>query len=173
MPQSIAIGLLVLGGVLLLVAVTGGKFKIFGAEVDSAVSSAPVRLTAGLLGIAFVLTSLAQARLTGTSPSQAPANSQPTPSSSPDSGSAGQLAAGSESLSAPSRKPKSATSNDEYAVVFDPPSNVRVAPAKTSDVLCSVTAKTSIRILGAEGDWYQTDICDGRPGYIYRNQVKF
>lgn len=152
MPQSIAIGLLVLGGVLLLVAVTGGKFKIFGAEVDSAVSSAPVRLTAGLLGIAFVLTSLSQAKLGGTSPGQA---------------------TGSDSSSTPSQKPKSTTSNDEYAVVFDPPSNVRAAPTKTSDVLCSVTAKTSIRILGAEGDWYRTDICDGRTGYIYRNQVKF
>jgi hypothetical protein len=172
MPQSIAIGLLVLGGVLLLVAVTGGRFKIFGAEVDSAVSSAPVRLTAGLLGVAFVLTSLAQARLGGTSPVQAPANNQPAPSSSTNSGSAGQ-AKGPESSATPSQKPESVTSSDEYAVVFDPPSNVRVAPTKTSDILCSVTARTSIRILGAEGDWYRTDICDGRTGYIYRNQVKF
>jgi hypothetical protein len=203
MPQSIAIGLLVLGGVLLLVAVTGGKFKIFGAEVDSAVSSTPVRFLAGVLGVAFVLTSLTQNKLGGDSIGQTPA-SNPAASSSPASGSSAPASglpsssdpsglqapqsipvitksqpADSESNStfdtpsASNSNPKSVTSANEFGIVFDPPSNVRVAPSAASGILCSVTSKTSIRILGSDGNWYQTDICDGRVGYIHRSQFKF
>src|SRR6516162_7913373 len=58
MPQSISIGLLVLGGVLLLVAIIGGNFKIFGAEVSERISSGPLRVFAGLLGIFFVFLAL-------------------------------------------------------------------------------------------------------------------
>jgi cytoskeletal protein RodZ len=65
------------------------------------------------------------------------------------------------------------TSASEYAIVFDPPTNVRVAPDTSASTLCSVTAKTSIRLLGSEGNWYQTDICGGKMGYIHRSQVKF
>jgi hypothetical protein len=198
MPQSIAIGLLVLGGVLLLVAVTGGKFKIFVAEVDSPVSNTPVRILAGVLGIAFILASLMQGNIGGSTPAQANASDQstsPTPSLTNQPNSAatsepksfrgslpipvaqkGQAADSSDASDTPSASnpsPKSVVSSNEYAVVFDPPSNIRVAPSKSSETLCSVTAKTAIRILGTEGNWYQTDICDGRVGYIYRNQVKF
>jgi hypothetical protein len=203
MPQSIAIGLLVLGGVLLLVAVTGGKFKIFVAEVDSPVSNTPVRVLAGVLGVAFILTSLVQGNIGGSTPAQTSANNPSASPSSPASGSTSQpnSAPASEPKSAPGPQPipvsqngqaadsdssnasdtpsasnpspKSAVSSSEYAVVFDPPTNVRVAPSKSSDTLCSVTAKTAIRILGTEGNWYRTDICDGKVGYIYRNQVKF
>jgi cytoskeletal protein RodZ len=203
MPQSIAIGLLVLGGVLLLVAVTGGKFKIFVAEVDSPVSNTPVRILAGVLGVAFIVTSLVQGNISGSTPAQTNANTQSASPSSPASGATNQAgsAATSEPKNVPSPQPipvaqkgqaadsdssdtsdapsasnaspKSVVSSNEYAVVFDPPSNIRVAPSKSSDTLCSVTAKTAIRILGTEGNWYQTDICNGRVGYIYRNQVKF
>lgn len=62
---------------------------------------------------------------------------------------------------------------NQSAIVFDPPSNVRVAPSAASGTLCSVTTKVSIRILGSEGDWLKTDICDGKLGYIHRSQVKF
>ncbi|MGD0938969.1 MAG: SH3 domain-containing protein [Terracidiphilus sp.] len=196
MPQSIAVGLLVLGGVLLLVAITGGKFKIFGAEVDSAVSSAPVRLVAGLLGVGFIVISLAQQKVSGSASDPKPSTNQSGSSSSPGTGSDVSPASGSGPSAVPipaaqgqpaksdpdsptgapatsDSGPKSVTSANEFAIVFDPPSNVRAAPSTASDTLCSVTAKTSIRILGSEGNWYQTDICDGRLGYIHRSQVKF
>ena len=109
MPQSIAIGLLALGGVLLLVAFTGGKFKIFGAEVDSAVSSASVRLLAGVLGVAFVVTALAQNKLGGTPSGQAPASNQPaSPSASAPVPGASSQASAPASSSAPSAASSSA-----------------------------------------------------------------
>jgi hypothetical protein len=66
-----------------------------------------------------------------------------------------------------------AASANEFAIVIDPPSNVRVAPSAASGIICSVTAKKPIRILGSEGNWYKTDICDGKLGYIHRSQIKF
>jgi hypothetical protein len=65
------------------------------------------------------------------------------------------------------------TSANGYATVFDPPSNVRAVPSATSGILCSVDNRSSIHILGSEGNWYKTDICGGRLGYIHRSQVKF
>lgn len=53
MPQNLAIGSFVLGGVLLLIAVVGGGFKIFGAEVSGA-AGPKARIAAAVLGVAFV-----------------------------------------------------------------------------------------------------------------------
>jgi hypothetical protein len=66
-----------------------------------------------------------------------------------------------------------AASTNKFATVIDPPSNVRVAPSAASSILCSIATKTSIRILGSEGNWYKTDTCEGKLGYIHRSQVKF
>jgi uncharacterized protein YgiM (DUF1202 family) len=197
MPQSIMIGLLVLGGVLLLIAITGGNFKIFDAEVDSPVSSTPVRLLSGLLGLAFIVGALLLNKPAAPSNAQSPANnpasssssaspaasgpaSGPAPSAGSNSSPAVQpvAAAGgqqaSEATPGGSSTPDPAISSSEYAIVFDPPTNVRMEPTTSSGVLCSVTSRTSIRILGSEGNWYRTDVCgNGQTGYIYRNQVKF
>jgi hypothetical protein len=191
MPQSIMIGLLVLGGVLLLIAITGGNFKIFDAEVDSPVKSAPVRILSGVLGLLFIGGALLLNRPAGSAGGQAAGNnsasnsSSGAPAAAPNSapspgGSAGssgspsaQPAAAGAAASNPSVS-NSSISSSEYAIVFDPPTNVRVGPSTGSDVQCSVTAKTTIRILGLEGNWYRTDVCgNGQTGYIYRNQVKF
>lgn len=69
MPQSVSIGLMALGGVLLLVAIIGGKFKIFGAEVSDTISSWQLRFLAGVLGIIFVLAAVFQSSLSPSSPS--------------------------------------------------------------------------------------------------------
>lgn len=190
MPQSIMIGLLVLGGVLLLIAITGGNFKIFDAEVDSPVKSAPVRILSGALGLAFIAGALLLNKPAGSAPAN---NSAGAPAAQPVA-SGGQQAANTgavgsnPSASSPSgsnssssnpsssngASSNSAVSSAEYAIVFDPPTNVRVGPSTGSAVECSVTAKTTIRILGLEGNWYRTDVCgSGQTGYIYRNQVKF
>lgn len=47
-PTSVAIGLVVLGGVLVLVAILGGNFKIFGAEVTVGKLRMSLRLLAGV-----------------------------------------------------------------------------------------------------------------------------
>jgi hypothetical protein len=59
------------------------------------------------------------------------------------------------------------------AIVFDPPSNVRVSPNDSSSILCSVRQKLTINIIEQSGTWYTTDVCDGKIGYIHRSQLKF
>lgn len=53
MPTNLSIGFLVLGGVLVLVAVVGGHFKIFGAEISGR-ASAGGRWFAGVLGTLLI-----------------------------------------------------------------------------------------------------------------------
>lgn len=50
MPTSIQVGVFVLGGVLILIAILGGKFKLFGAEIEATISNTPLRFVAGILG---------------------------------------------------------------------------------------------------------------------------
>jgi hypothetical protein len=63
-----------------------------------------------------------------------------------------------------------AISSSGVAIVFDPPSNIRITP--NGAILCSITSKGTIPIQGKRGDWYETDYC-GSPGYIHKGQVKF
>lgn len=60
MPQTITIAAFVLGSVLLLIALLGGSFKIFNAEVASPVGNL-LRLSAFLLSIVFFLVSFLSA----------------------------------------------------------------------------------------------------------------
>lgn len=53
MPQSITIAAFVFGAVLLLIALLGGSFKIFGAEVSGSAGKAG-RTVAGLAGLVLV-----------------------------------------------------------------------------------------------------------------------
>jgi hypothetical protein len=86
MPQSLSIGVLVLGGVLLLIAIIGGGFKIFGAEVADKISNTPLRLLSGALGICFIFLALSPSfnaaglRLGGGGSSEPPASSTSPPS---------------------------------------------------------------------------------------------
>ncbi len=62
------------------------------------------------------------------------------------------------------------TSRAGAAIVFDPPSNVRVAP--NGAILCAVRARRTINIYGAVGPWYYTDVC-GEMGVIHGSQIRF
>lgn len=55
------------------------------------------------------------------------------------------------------------------AVVFDPPSNVRMSP--NGRIICSVNRVIPINIYGSENGWYVTDAC-GQMGYIHRSQIR-
>jgi len=50
MPTSLTIGIFVFGAVLLLVALVGGKFKLFGTEVSGEVSNSGIRWVGGIAG---------------------------------------------------------------------------------------------------------------------------
>jgi hypothetical protein len=53
MPENITIAAFVLGGVMLLISIVGGKFKIFGAEV-SAMAGPAGRIIAGVIGTVLI-----------------------------------------------------------------------------------------------------------------------
>src|SRR2546430_17450209 len=55
MPQSLAIGAFVLGGVLLLLSVVRGGFKIFGAEVSGSAGNFG-RIVAFVCGVVLIAT---------------------------------------------------------------------------------------------------------------------
>ena len=61
-------------------------------------------------------------------------------------------------------------SSPNRAVVFAPPSNVRVAP--NGNILCAVRSRTTIDTYGSIGDWYYTDVC-GQMGVIHASQIQF
>ncbi|HEX4133754.1 MAG TPA: hypothetical protein VHY84_03955 [Bryobacteraceae bacterium] len=179
MPQSIAIGLLVLGGVLLLIAILGGNFKIFGAEIGEKISSGPIRLLAGVLGIAFIFLALSPGRLAsgGDPPSTTTSPSTPSPTaSSPAAALPATVSPAEPSTTAPSpattRDDPGSTSKSGAGIVFDPPSNIRVSPLGTAPILCSVQTKRTINLLSSNGPWYATDAC-GSVGYIHKSQIKF
>jgi hypothetical protein len=53
MPESLTIGAFVFGAVLILVALLGGNFKLFGAEINATVGRS-LRAVALMLGLGFV-----------------------------------------------------------------------------------------------------------------------
>ena len=174
MPQSLVIGFLVLGGVLLLVAITGGKFKIFGAEIEGAVSSKTIRLVSGILGTVFILFCIGKSSSGGDSQLQTASDKQlPVATTSVSQPASDSASSGAGAGEVKNSTGPSGVSSDEYAIVFDPPSNVRVLPSTSSLTLCSVTSKKAIHILGTDGNYYKTDVCGTQVGYIHRSQVKF
>ncbi|HEY9698801.1 MAG TPA: hypothetical protein V6D10_16170 [Trichocoleus sp.] len=62
------------------------------------------------------------------------------------------------------------TPSSNRAVVFAPPSNVRVSP--NGEVLCAVRSRTTIDTYGSIGDWYYTNVC-GQMGVIHSSQIRF
>lgn len=85
MPESIKIGAFVFGAVLLLVALLGGNFKLFGQEIASTVANRPIRLIAGIFASAFLVFSM-DVRIPQLFPSTAlPPSSSTTLPASPSS----------------------------------------------------------------------------------------
>ena len=84
MPQSITIAAFVFGAVLLLIALVGGGFKIFGAEVSGSAGKV-ARSVAGLGGLALLCVGLFGSFDKTASPANSsPLNVQPsTPQTSP------------------------------------------------------------------------------------------
>ena len=54
MPTSLDIAFFVFGAILLFLALLGGRFKLFGAEVSAKTTNKPVRIVAFLLGIILI-----------------------------------------------------------------------------------------------------------------------
>jgi hypothetical protein len=59
MPQTITIGVFILGAILVLIGILGGNFKLFGAEVATTISNPLLRFVAFILGIIFLIIGIA------------------------------------------------------------------------------------------------------------------
>lgn len=79
MPESIPLGLLVLGGVLILIGFLGGNFKLFGAEVAATISNRYLRFTAIVFGVALVILALKFSAPPAPTITESPQNSPSTP----------------------------------------------------------------------------------------------
>src|SRR6185503_2331791 len=79
MPDNLRIASFVLGSVLLLIAVLGGNFKLFGAEIASTVSSRFLRFAAFVLGVAFLIAPFYPYRPTSGPNSNIPSNPPSNP----------------------------------------------------------------------------------------------
>ncbi len=82
MPSTISIALIVLGAVLILVSIVGGKFKIFGAEIDDETTSRTGRIIAMVLGLIFVAAAIIMDVSNPSNPNQSAAGQQQADSSS-------------------------------------------------------------------------------------------
>ena len=58
MPDSLVIAVFIFGAVLILIALSGGKFKIFGSEVSESVSNPLLRIIAGTVGALLLVLAL-------------------------------------------------------------------------------------------------------------------
>ncbi|MGF1523726.1 MAG: LCCL domain-containing protein [Leptolyngbyaceae cyanobacterium] len=58
MPHSLVIAVFVFGAVLILLALSGGKFKIFGSEISESVSNPLLRIIAGVVGTFLLVLAL-------------------------------------------------------------------------------------------------------------------
>lgn len=86
MPQSVTIAAFVFGAVLILIALVGGGFKIFGAEIPKPIEI-PARFVAAILGLILIFIGIG---LSGPLPDHARTPSKP-PSTSPRSVSSSPL----------------------------------------------------------------------------------
>ncbi len=55
MPQTVDIAIIVLSGILILIGILGGKFKLFGAEIAEKIEHRPVRALALILGLMLII----------------------------------------------------------------------------------------------------------------------
>jgi len=118
-----------LGGVLLLIAILSGKFKIFGAEVSKKISSVSMLFLAGVPGLFFIFPAL--------SPGLSPA---------PDS----------DRLKPVSQSAARIVFDPPSCIRVSPSSSAAILCSVTGS---SVTGTAPFALPGHNGSWYSTDVC--------------
>ncbi len=85
MPENLKIGAFVFGAILVLIALLGGNFKLFGAEVAATISNRFLRFVAFALGATFLVIAMHSPNPGNVSVVPTPTSPQPTqsPFSSP------------------------------------------------------------------------------------------
>lgn len=148
MPESVQIGILTLGAVLILIALLGGNFKLFGAEVSATISNRLLRFVAFALGTALLIVAI-----------RLPAidiGSAPTPTSSPQ-----PITSPVETVTPPTATPTNTPT----------PSGQPITPTSTSppvtpspDSACMLTINNELVALMAEPDAFSQEVARVQPG---------
>ncbi len=144
MPQTLSIGILVLGAVMLLLALAGGGFKIFGQEAPAA-AGRTARVIALVIGVGLVGFSLWH--FSDGDGSASKAASRPPPSASGPQGQAALIQAPAATTSAPAPPAATLTDPATAQVYDDEATDFGVPP--TSTPIALGFAPTPLTIPGA------------------------
>jgi hypothetical protein len=172
MPENLKIGTFVFGAILVLIAILGGNFKLFGAEVAATISNRFLRFVAFALGTTFLVVALHSPNpRSGISVVSTPPSPQPIQSSS--SSPSPQLTQSSPSpannpLSSPQTNSSSVcvlTINNPLVPLMSEPKRLgrEIARARPNEYT-PLGHKIVDRGLREEG-WFQIEV-EGRKGWI-------
>lgn len=170
MPENLKIGAFVFGAILVLIALLGGNFKLFGAEIAATISNRFLRFIAFSLGTIFLVVAVH-------SPNSGNISVVPTPplqvTQSPSSSPSPQLLQSSPSpTNPPPGSPQANSSsaciltiNNPLVSLMSEPERLGRQIAKASPgEYASLGHKIIDRGLGEEG-WFQIEV-EGRRGWI-------
>jgi hypothetical protein len=174
MPDNIAIAAFVFGAILILIALLGGNFKLFGSEISTSISSRWLRFVAFALGSVFIVLALSPTPATPERTSAIPTPSMTT---------APTTAATPTPIVAPSTPPEIeeptaiASSGECVITVTHPFASYMANPSHSArdlgrvdtgdyEVLASQLASWA----GQDEMWYQISY-NGRLGWINDNPI--
>jgi len=166
MPEDLKIGAFVFGAILVLIALLGGNFKLFGAEVAATISNRFLRFVAFALGTTFLVVAMHSPN-SGTI-SVVPITPSPEPTQSPSSSPSPEPPQPSPSPSSPQANSSSTcvlTISNPLVPLMSEPKRLgrQIAKARPGEYT-SLGHKIIDRGLGEEG-WFQIEV-EGRKGWI-------
>jgi hypothetical protein len=170
MPENLKIGAFVFGAILVLIALLGGNFKLFGAEVAATISNRFLRFVAFALGTTFLVVAMHSPN-PGNIPG-VPTSSSQTTQSVPSSLSLQTPPSNSSSVQ-PSPSPSAVGSSSACVLTISNPLvplmgeperlGRQIAKARPGEY-ASLGHRIIDRGLGEEG-WFKIEV-EGRKGWI-------
>jgi hypothetical protein len=140
MPENLKIGAFVFGAILVLIALLGGNFKLFGAEVAATISNRFLRFVAFALGTTFLVVAMH-------SPNPGNESVVPTPPSP-------------EPTQSPSSSPSPEPPQPSPSPANPPPSS----PQDNSSSACVLTISSPLVRLMSEPDRFSRQVATVSPG---------
>ncbi|MGL5081229.1 MAG: hypothetical protein ACRC8A_07045 [Microcoleaceae cyanobacterium] len=138
MPENLKIGAFVFGAILVLIALLGGNFKVFGAEVAATISNRFLRFVAFALGATFLVVAMHPPNLGNGSVAPDPTSSS---------------------------HPQSTTSSLSPQTTQSVPSTVTPSPVPTENSSsCTLTISNTLVSLMSEPERLSRQIAKVRPG---------
>jgi hypothetical protein len=172
MPENLKIGAFVFGAILVLIALLGGNFKIFGAEVAATISNRLLRFVAFALGTTFLVVAMHSPNSGSVSVVPTPPSPQTTQSSSSSPSRQPPQSSFSSAQPSPSPSPVSSPSvcvltiSNRLVSLMSKPERLgrQIAKVRPGEYTSLAHVITNFHGLKEEG-WFQIDV-EGRKGWI-------